>query len=139
MTFCVSRANTCDQPVLRRIREAVGDRLRLRRLALGLTMADVAERLVQSVAQIQRYETAETNFTITRLTELARALDIPLSDLIFHTGEQDTKQGETAYLLSKPKNVEALALFDSMPPGTQKGVLGMLRAVAKENGYLPKD
>ena len=62
--------------------ETIGQRLRARRVALGLTLADVAEQSGLSLPYVSNLERGRGNPTLDALGALAKALDVPLSDLV---------------------------------------------------------
>ncbi len=55
----------------------IGTRLRLRRQALSMTQADLAEALGISFQQVQKYESAGSRISASRLYQVARVLDVP--------------------------------------------------------------
>ncbi|MGF1605687.1 MAG: helix-turn-helix domain-containing protein [Rhodothalassiaceae bacterium] len=57
----------------------VGQRLRTRRNALGLTQQELAGTLKISYQQIQKYETGGNRISAGKLFVLARALDMPVN------------------------------------------------------------
>ena len=56
----------------------VGERLRQRRVLLGLSQHQLAESLGVSFQQLQKYEAASNRISVSRLHQLARTLDVPL-------------------------------------------------------------
>ncbi len=57
----------------------VGSRLRLRRNLLGLTLQTLAKAVGVSYQQIQKYETGTDRIFASRLFNLSRVLDVPIS------------------------------------------------------------
>jgi transcriptional regulator with XRE-family HTH domain len=57
----------------------VGGQMRLRRIMLGMTQEQVAERLGISFQQVQKYERGINRIGASRLYQIARLLDVPLS------------------------------------------------------------
>jgi transcriptional regulator with XRE-family HTH domain len=62
--------------------ETIGQRLRARRVELGLTLAEVAEKAGLSLPYVSNLERGRGNPTLEALGALARALDTPLASLI---------------------------------------------------------
>jgi transcriptional regulator with XRE-family HTH domain len=56
----------------------VGERLRQRRLLLGLSQPQLAEALGISYWQVQKYETGGNRISASRLYQFARLLDTPI-------------------------------------------------------------
>jgi transcriptional regulator with XRE-family HTH domain len=65
----------------------LGDRLRARRVGLGLTLATVAERADLSLPYVSNLERGRGNPTLDALRAIAAALDLPLGELVTD-GEQ---------------------------------------------------
>lgn len=63
-------------------RRRVGMRLRLARVALGLSQADVAERAGVLQKQVSLIERGQLNMTFDTLLRLSAALDLPMHELV---------------------------------------------------------
>jgi len=57
----------------------IGLRLRQRRMALGITQADLAKAVGLTFQQIQKYESGANQIVSSRLYEMATALGVPVS------------------------------------------------------------
>jgi transcriptional regulator with XRE-family HTH domain len=64
------------------LQRALGDRIRERRVELGLTQADLAEKSDLHYTYIGSLETGVRNPSIDLIARLARALEIDLGDLV---------------------------------------------------------
>jgi transcriptional regulator with XRE-family HTH domain len=73
----------------------VGQRIRIQRLAAGLSQSELAERIGVTFQQVQKYEKGTNRVGAGRLTKIARVLDVPVGS--FFDGrdqiEQVTQQG----------------------------------------------
>lgn len=56
----------------------VGNRLRQRRVLLGLSQQQLARRLSLTFQQLQKYENGANRVSASRLYQLARVLDVPI-------------------------------------------------------------
>jgi transcriptional regulator with XRE-family HTH domain len=74
----------------------VGARLAARRLGLGRTRAEVAERVGISVQQLHKYETGVNRIPASRLFDLAGALAIRPGDLFPPDDAPPTASGDAA-------------------------------------------
>lgn len=87
----------------------VADRLRLRRILLGLSQDDLAQRLGLTAQQIQKYEAGKTRISASRLYDLSLQLAVPITwffeDLEEHT-PRDTMAKDAE--LSERVNVHEL-------------------------------
>ncbi len=68
------------------MRELIGDVLRARRLAEGLTLRDVSERARISLGYISEVERGQKEASSELLAALAQALDVPLSKVLLDVG-----------------------------------------------------
>ena len=64
-----------------RLDVAIGQRIRERRRALGLSQHDLAEAIEVSFQQVQKYERGANRISFSRLVEVAGALKCQLADL----------------------------------------------------------
>ncbi len=85
---------------------SLGDRLRARRVGLGLTLAAVAERAGLSLQYVSNLERGRGNPTLEALTVLAEALEVTLSDLLTE-GEQAA--GDELVLAQAPPSLVQFA------------------------------
>ncbi len=65
----------------------VGGRLRLRRLAVGLSQERLAKSIGITFQQIQKYERGTNRIVASRLHDLARVLDVPVGYFFSDMGE----------------------------------------------------
>ena len=56
----------------------IGDRVRARRLLLGLTQEKLGDALGVSFQQVQKYEKGANRISASRLSQIATALDVPI-------------------------------------------------------------
>src|SRR5687768_6202073 len=77
----------------------VGGRVRLRRTLLGLSQAKLADALGLAVQQVQKYERGSNRIGASRLWDLSRVLDCPIS-FFFEGMEAQTAQ-------SSPRDLSA--------------------------------
>jgi transcriptional regulator with XRE-family HTH domain len=61
------------------IDQHVGGQLRLRRAQAGLTQTELGAKVGLSFQAVQKYETGENRISASRLYQLARILEVPLS------------------------------------------------------------
>ena len=73
----------------------LGDRLRAKRVALGLTLATVAERAELSLQYVSNLERGRGNPTLDALTAIAKALETNTAELLSET-EQSAPGGDLA-------------------------------------------
>ena len=124
----------------------VGSRVRLRRNLLGMNQTDLGKAVGTSYQQIQKYERGVNRVGASRLFNLGRALDVPVSfffeDLSPEAaggGERRTRSLSEATaaaldpdLLFKRETVGLIrAYYRVTDPRVRKRVLDLLQAVGK--------
>jgi transcriptional regulator with XRE-family HTH domain len=60
-------------------RESIAGRIRTARSERGMSQRELGERLGVASQQVQKYETAKNEVTASRLVQIARAVNLPLS------------------------------------------------------------
>jgi transcriptional regulator with XRE-family HTH domain len=102
----------------------VGQRLRIRRNMLGITQGDLGDKIGLTFQQIQKYERGANRISASRLFEISRALDVPItfffesldfqdvsSPLAYHLHEDDEVYGEELDPLKRRDSLEFLQAF----------------------------
>ena len=104
----------------------LGNKLKLRRLALGLTQTKVAKAINVTFQQIQKYEKGTNGISSLRIMQLANFLKVPVvyffEDFPAYVGESQENQGQEDYnyaFLSK--------LFANLPDVKKEKILQVLR------------
>lgn len=67
-----------------------GERLRARRLLLNMSQTDLGDKAGVTFQQIQKYETGSNRMSASRVYELAKVLDVPIS--YFFDGFTESKK-----------------------------------------------
>jgi transcriptional regulator with XRE-family HTH domain len=75
----------------------VGNRLRLRRTAIGVSQEDLGRRLNLTFQQIQKFESGSNRISASYLFEIANALEVPISYFF-----EDADKPDTLAKLPKP-------------------------------------
>jgi transcriptional regulator with XRE-family HTH domain len=70
----------------------VGQRIRIQRLAAGLSQSELAERIGVTFQQVQKYEKGMNRVGAGRLTKIARVLNVPIGS--FFDGRDEIQQVE---------------------------------------------
>ena len=124
------------------IDEHIGQRIQLRRVMLGLSQKDLAEKCGVSFQQIQKYETAGNRISASRLFDLSVILETPVS--FFFRGlpgntPEETRSGRRPLHVSDGGRDDPLTKNETLQLGNvywhlgtdeqRKMILGMLRAL----------
>ena len=104
----------------------LGSKLRMRRLALGLTQTKVAQAINVTFQQIQKYEKGTNGISSLRIMQLARFLKVPVvyffEDFPGYSGNTETNLGEEDY------NYAFLAkLFSGLSDQKKEKILQVLK------------
>ena len=124
--------------------QLVGTRIRVARLAAGMTQRELASRLNVSKQQIWKYENGETQITVSRLVQIAQLLRISPAILLDQlTALQVSRSPEV-----NDEQVEILDLYGRLDRDDRQLLLSIGRSVvaaarkktlANTTGVLPRD
>ena len=104
----------------------LGNKLKLRRLALGLTQTKVAKAINVTFQQIQKYEKGTNGVSSARLLQLSSFLKVPIK--YFFEDYQDFSSTNESNAASKDVNYSFLVrLFNELEPQQKDKLLEVLR------------
>jgi len=117
----------------RRVDAYVGERIRERRTAMGLTQDHLAGALEISYQQVQKYETGANRVSAGRLYEVAKKLDVEVS--YFFEGLDE--QAEVLPLEHGGKNRSTIELVRNFShiadPHIRSALSGLVKSLVPEN------
>ncbi len=118
----------------------VGARVRVRRRLLGITQEKLGEAIGLTFQQVQKYERGSNRISASRLFELARILDVPVT--YFYEGVEDLNGGKAPVLpevaaapfetelLASRETHELLRFYYSLPDQqVRRRFLDLLKAI----------
>lgn len=111
---------------------AMGLRLRLVRMNVGLSQDIVAREVGVTFQQIQKYEMAKDRIAWSRLCEMASAIGISLVDLVrpLDTDKQHNPDADYLHLLPSPEATQMLRAFNKVKSRKRRrAILDMLLAM----------
>jgi len=122
----------------------VGGRVRMRRKMLGLSQERLADALKLTFQQVQKYERGANRVSASKLYEMARTLQVPVSYFFEGLADPITAESDdideaahrtvTAFL-SAPEGMELAALFPKIAKGRiRRQILDLVRAMADDEG-----
>jgi transcriptional regulator with XRE-family HTH domain len=117
----------------------VGARLRQRRMLLGISQEQLAEMLGLTFQQVQKYERGTNRVSASRLFQLARALDTPIT-WFFEDMESDRAardkaptENEEADPMSRRETLELVRVYSRIDDRkVRKKLYEMAKALAEE-------
>ncbi len=111
----------------------VGQRVRQRRWAKGMTQQQLAEMVGIRFQQIQKYETGENRLSASRLWDIAAALEVPVS--YFFEGLADGPEGEATegHLLNDREALSLIRAYYAIPGEKRRKLLDLARVLGDLN------
>lgn len=131
--------NPDDSPDGSEIDLALGTRIRMRRKALGFTQHKLAEAIGVCVQQIQKYENATNRVSASRLWEISRALNVPVTYFFYEAAEavRGPLGGSQTALLRCAGGLELIALLPRVEARQRRGILDLMHELARERDEGP--
>ncbi|MGO4705165.1 helix-turn-helix domain-containing protein [Microvirga sp. 2MCAF38] len=109
--------------------QRIGQRVRLRRIAIGLSQERLAQALGITFQQVQKYERGTNRIGASRLQEIARVLSVPVAS--FYDAD-DQADGSPILVLDTPQSLPLLQAFAAIAhPSLRRQVLALVRAIAE--------
>ena len=114
----------------------VGNRIRMRRLLLGMNQETLANALGLTFQQVQKYEGGANRVSASRLSAMAEILSVPISyffgDLRSDDAEVSPEDQRWRDHLQKPETIEFIRLYYAIPdPKVRRQFLDMAKTVAE--------
>lgn len=118
----------------------IGQRLKTRRLELGISQERLADLLGVTFQQIQKYEKGVNRVAASRLFDIAAALDVPIAhffdglDQSLSGGVAEDGREDLVYdTLATPEGLELVTLYGSIQnQRVRRRILELVRALADE-------
>ena len=116
--------------------EALGNAIRTRRWALGMTQQELAGRCGISFQQIQKYENGANRISFSRLAQIANALGTSVADFANALMPADGTAPTLTELqmLAVPGALDLLTEFAELTPEARRILLAFLRQVREDRG-----
>ncbi len=127
-----------DERAANAIDKKVGQRVRTRRLEVGMSQERLAELLGVTFQQVQKYEKGVNRIAVSRLFDIANALEMPagrfFEGLNPRGGVAESKQEYVDDALATPEGAQLMALFGSIKSQKlRRKVLELVRTLTEED------
>jgi transcriptional regulator with XRE-family HTH domain len=110
----------------------IGSLIRIMRKAAGLSQMELAERVGISYQQIQKYEKGVSEISVSRLSQIAHALNIPLSRFVPDEERMMVSEAVSPYGTLSDNEIELLSLFRRIKDKKLKdGFLIAIKSIAE--------
>jgi len=111
----------------------IGQRVRHRRWLLGMTQQQLAQAVGIRFQQIQKYESGANRISASRLWDLARALDMPVS--FFFEGLVPAKDGEALDMagdgvMQNKETMDLIRAYYGLDEGPRRRLLELAKALS---------
>jgi|SRR5262245_5147889 len=119
------------------IDEQIGGRVRTQRVMRGMSQTDLATACGVSFQQIQKYERGVNRIGGGRLVRIARALHVPISNLIPGGDDEPIEDSPTLTserLLFQPGAVPLLMAFGKLPRNAQSALVQLIKVLSHQTG-----
>jgi transcriptional regulator with XRE-family HTH domain len=128
-----------DERAANAIDKKLGQRVRTRRLEIGMSQEKLAELLGVTFQQVQKYEKGVNRIAASRLHDIAASLDVPIAKFFEGLGGRATAGvAETSrdYIddaLATPEGSELMSLFASIKSHkVRRQVVELVKALTEE-------
>ncbi len=120
----------------------IGARMRLRRLTMNVSQERLAEMLGLTFQQVQKYEKGVNRVAASRLWDVARALDVPVSYFFegldgsadAHGMAENGSDTPVFDLIASPDGAQLAAAYSTIDsPRVRRGLLELMRALANDD------
>lgn len=109
----------------------VGQRVRLRRILLGLSQEKLAERIGFTFQQLQKYERGANRISCSVLHSLSQALEVPVSFFFDDLAGVDLPAGLESDQLTKRETLELVRNFYSIDQPARDSIYAMVAGLSK--------
>lgn len=114
----------------------IGQRVRHRRWLLGMTQQQLALAVGIRFQQIQKYESGANRISASRLWDLARALDMPVS--FFFEGLAPIKDGDVGEsagdgVMQNKETMDLIRAYYGLEEGPRRRLLDLAKALSASN------
>ncbi len=90
----------------------LGKRIRLRRVEMKISQAELGDKLGVSFQQVQKYEKGVNRVGAARLQQIATALDVPVT--FFYDGDNKAREVESLLFLDQTVQRQLVSLMESI-------------------------
>jgi transcriptional regulator with XRE-family HTH domain len=125
---------TADPKSLTAIDARIGQRIKTRRMLLGMSQSELGRSSGVTFQQIQKYERGTNRLSVSRLHDIAEALGVPVA--FFYEGAPGGgSAGDVVHLLGSPDAIGLLKAFrDIGDASIRRGLVALTKQLARRAG-----
>lgn len=110
----------------------VGRKVRQCRWLVGMSLQDLADRLGISYQQLQKYEMGQNRLSISRLWEIARVLEVPMTHFLEGLDSQSPDGNVLgANLLSEKEAIKLVRAYHAIPKAQRRQLLSLAQVLSQ--------
>jgi transcriptional regulator with XRE-family HTH domain len=126
-----------DERAANAVDRKVGQRVRSRRLEIGMSQERLAELLGVTFQQVQKYEKGVNRIAVSRLWDIAAALELPVARFFDGAGSTrgvaENRQDYVDDALATPEGMQLMSLFASIKSQKlRRKVVELVKALTDE-------
>ncbi|HRP09928.1 MAG TPA: helix-turn-helix transcriptional regulator [Terricaulis sp.] len=129
-----------DERAANAVDRKLGQRVRSRRLEIGMSQEKLAELLGVTFQQVQKYEKGVNRIAASRLFDISAALDVPIARFFENiaavrggAGVAESRREFVDDALATPEGAQLMALFSSIKNiKVRRRVVELVRALTEE-------
>jgi transcriptional regulator with XRE-family HTH domain len=127
-----------DERAANAVDKKVGQRVRTRRLEIGMSQERLAELLGVTFQQVQKYEKGVNRIAVSRLLDIANSLEISACRFFDGLERRGVAEESPDYVndaLATPEGAQLIAVFAGIKSQkVRRKVLDLVKVVAEEDG-----
>lgn len=108
----------------------VGKRIRHRRWMIGMTQQQLADKVGIKFQQIQKYETGMNRVSASRLWDIARAVDVPVSFFFEGLSESDLPGVVEGDIFADKEALQLVRAYYAMPEAQRRQIFELARVLS---------
>ena len=108
----------------------VGKRIRHRRWMIGMTQQQLAEAVGIKFQQIQKYETGMNRVSASRLWDIGRALEVPVSFFFDGLHEENVAAEVEGDILGDKEALQLVRAYYAMPVAQRRQIFELARVLS---------
>jgi transcriptional regulator with XRE-family HTH domain len=109
---------------------AVGKKIRIRRIQVGMSQTKLGDQLGVTFQQIQKYERGANRVSCSRLVEIAKALDVPTGYFFDERATHAKVRSDITLDFLATKDGQRLAsAMMKLPPALQHKLVGLVEGM----------
>lgn len=129
-----------DERAANAVDRRLGQRVRTRRLEIGMSQERLAELLGVTFQQVQKYEKGVNRIAASRLFDISSALDVPVARLFegltstrLGAGVAEAEQDYIHDALATPEGAQLIALFAAIKnPRVRRRVVDLVKVLSDD-------